>query len=184
MLTGIDHADFLRGATVARALDTFDSLSPIQTDFMLGRWFGWEIKTGHPLEGLLDALGWYGKAFDSIDEVQPLLVKGANGDIFPVAPTPFILRVSYQLPLVKAPFMRPANRLFAKLLRTRHTQARLRLVAFRGQPSATMIYDHVPIHDHFRMVDERTVLGIMDYKQVPQPYFFMLQREASPATRA
>ena len=41
-----------------------------------------------------------------------------------------------------------------------------------------MIYDKLPIQDIFRRVDERTVLGVMDYKGMTQPYFFVLRRAA------
>jgi hypothetical protein len=40
-----------------------------------------------------------------------------------------------------------------------------------------MIYDHLPVHDAFRRVDERTVLGLMDEKGVERPYLFLLERE-------
>lgn len=173
------HKQFLVGATTPEALTRFDSLLPVPLDFMLGRWRGWEIATGHPIEGLLDAMGWYGKEFINENAVQPLLAKGARGAIFPIAPTPLIMKLAMRLPLVRVPLLRPINRAATRLLKTRTTQARLRMVAYRGVASATMIYDHLPIHDHFRKVDEDTVLGLMDYKLVPQPYFFMLVREGS-----
>ena len=40
-----------------------------------------------------------------------------------------------------------------------------------------MIYDSLPINDVFRMVDEDTVMGVMDRKGEEQPFFFMLRRE-------
>ena len=144
---------------------------------MWGRWIGWEIKTGHPIEGLLDAMNWYGKEFIDENEVHPLLSLAANGSTFPIGPTPLILRLCLQMPLIKQPFMKPITRVATWVLRTRKTQARLRLVDYRNVTSATMIYDHLPINDHFRMVDKDTVLGLMDYKLINQPYFFMLQRE-------
>jgi Domain of unknown function (DUF4334) len=40
-----------------------------------------------------------------------------------------------------------------------------------------MIYDHVPVIDVFRRVDEHTLLGVVDQRDVDQPYFFVLQRD-------
>ncbi|MEL6382734.1 MAG: DUF4334 domain-containing protein, partial [Cyanobacteria bacterium J06626_18] len=42
--------------------------------------------------------------------------------------------------------------------------------------SATMVYDYLPINDTFRKIDDNTVLGIMDLKNSPQPFFFTLKR--------
>ena len=51
------------------------------------------------------------------------------------------------------------------------------MTELRGVVSATMIYDHHPIHDVFRRVDEETVLGWMDLRGLARPFFFVLQRE-------
>jgi hypothetical protein len=40
-----------------------------------------------------------------------------------------------------------------------------------------MIYDNLPINDVFRKVDQDTVLGAMDLKGIPRPFFFVLRRE-------
>ena len=62
------------------------------------------------------------------------------------------------------------------LLKTEKSQARLRMMEYRGKVSATMIYDRLPINDSFRRIDNNTVLGIMDFKSSPQPFFFVLKR--------
>jgi hypothetical protein len=41
-----------------------------------------------------------------------------------------------------------------------------------------MIYDSLPINDVFRKVDDDTVLGAMDLRFTPQPFFFILTRES------
>jgi len=53
------------------------------------------------------------------------------------------------------------------------------MMEYRQEVSATMIYDDLPIQDTFRKVDENTVFGVMDFKSVPQPFFFMLKRVES-----
>ena len=37
-------------------------------------------------------------------------------------------------------------------------------------------YDHLPINDSFRKIDENRVLGVMDYKHIEQSFFFVLTR--------
>ena len=63
------------------------------------------------------------------------------------------------------------------LLQTEQPKARLRMTEYRGVVSATMIYDSLPINDVFRKVDEDCVLGAMDMRFTPQPFFFVLRRE-------
>ncbi len=53
--------------------------------------------------------------------------------------------------------------------------ASLRAVEHRGVVTATMVYDKHPVFDHFRRVDEHTVLGLMDRKG-DAPLFFWLRR--------
>jgi hypothetical protein len=60
---------------------------------------------------------------------------------------------------------------------TETSQARLRMMEYRHQVTATMIYDQLPINDSFRKIDDNTVFGAMDFKGVPQPFFFVLRRE-------
>ncbi|HVL00076.1 MAG TPA: DUF4334 domain-containing protein [Dongiaceae bacterium] len=54
--------------------------------------------------------------------------------------------------------------------------AQLREVVYRGVCTATMIYDSQPILDHFRKIDDKTVLGAMDRKGDAAPLYFYLQR--------
>jgi hypothetical protein len=43
-------------------------------------------------------------------------------------------------------------------------EASLWLEEFRGEVTATMVYDGQPIHDHFKRVDDNAVMGIMNGK--------------------
>jgi hypothetical protein len=54
--------------------------------------------------------------------------------------------------------------------------ASLRRVEYRGVVTATMVYDRHPVFDHFRAVNERTVLGVMDRKGERMPLYFYLRR--------
>ncbi|MHA3018851.1 DUF4334 domain-containing protein [Mycobacterium sp. BMJ-28] len=43
-------------------------------------------------------------------------------------------------------------------------EASLWVEEFRGEATATMVYDGRPVHDHFKVVDDNAVLGIMNGK--------------------
>lgn len=66
-------------ASGAEALAAFDSLEGVTVEFMLGRWRAVGIRTGHPLDGVLEAYGWWGKEFVTATEVHPLLFRVAGG---------------------------------------------------------------------------------------------------------
>jgi hypothetical protein len=58
-------------------------------------------------------------------------------------------------------------------------EASLWLENFRGEVTATMVYDGQPVHDHFKKVDDNAVLGIMNGKGVldnGRYYYFYLER--------
>src|SRR5690606_21055417 len=61
------------GCTPDDALALFDALPTVRSVDLTGRWTGSELRTGHPMDGLLTASGWYGKQFDSTEDVHPLL---------------------------------------------------------------------------------------------------------------
>ena len=58
-------------------------------------------------------------------------------------------------------------------------EASLWLEDFRGEVTATMVYDGQPVHDHFKKVDDDAVIGIMNGKGVldnGRYYYFYLER--------
>jgi hypothetical protein len=161
--------------SVDTAAKIFKELDPVDIDFMLGRWQGFEIATGHPIDGLLDASGWYGKDFVSLEEVHPLLVRGLGKNrLYPL--NPGLVPLSWPLPRVK--ILRTLVGLLEPVYRTRKYRARLRMMQYKGKLTATMVYDQKPINDHFAMIDQNTVLGLMDWKGCDQPYVFVLERES------
>jgi hypothetical protein len=162
--------------TTESALQLFDALEPVDLDFMMGRWQGSGLHTNHPMDGLLETSNWYGKEFIDPETVHPLLFSDGQGKIFKVSPNPVAMDWVLKLPIPKNDFLKPLLMLTNSLLKTEESQARLRMMDYRGKVSATMIYDHLPINDSFRQVDENTVLGIMDLKHSPQPFFFVLKR--------
>lgn len=163
--------------TTAQALELFDSLEGVDVDFMRGCWRGADFPTGHPMDGLLHRYGWYGKEFVDADHVHPLVFNGIGGKRYTVNPSLMPIGLAPHVPDV---LNNLAGRIFPWLkpvFGTRRTAARLRLTSFRGKVSAAMIYDRQPIQDVFRRVDADTVLGVMDFKGMSQPYFFVLRRD-------
>ena len=165
------------GTDAVSALEFFDSLPPVQVPELYGSWQGSEVPTGHPLDGLMEPLGWHGKRFDGAEEVFPLVFSGAGGGLFDVNPALVPLSAVLRFgPLLRTPELLPWIRPALRLARTRRVGARLRMVEYRGVSSATMIYDALPVLDVFRRVDAGTVMGAMDLRGPRAPFFFLLRR--------
>lgn len=184
MVASVTLSDILPGTptTTAAALAVFDAAEAIEPDFMIGTWHGAELPTGHPLDGFLEASGWWGKQFVDAETVHPLL--------FPTSDTTALwalnpvlafgsLGIAAKIPRVKDwSFERPIAAL-RPLLATRRPKARLRTTRYRGVDTATMVYDQLPINDIFRKLDDQTVIGAMDLRGSRTPYFFTLTRDDS-----
>ncbi|WP_330318952.1 DUF4334 domain-containing protein [Streptomyces platensis] len=54
--------------------------------------------------------------------------------------------------------------------------ATLREVVHRGKQSTAMVYDQLPIIDHFRRLTDNVLLCVMDKKETPTDFFFHLTR--------
>lgn len=161
------------GLSRGEALARFDALPSVSPEEMLGDWRGVGLPTDHPLDGLLERLGWQGKRFRSADDADPLVFRPG------IALDPRLMPVGLALRwprLAGSPVTRAAFRLALPLCRTRRPAARLATVGFRGTASAAMIYDRQPIIDHFRSIDASRVLGLMEMRHA-DPYFFLLARE-------
>jgi hypothetical protein len=158
------------------ALARYDDLPPVRPDRLRGLWRGEGVPTGHPLDGTLERLGWFGKRFEDDDAVHPLVFR-APGGLVRVNPALVPLRAVVGL----APLLRtaPAAAAFAAvrpLLVTRRPRARLREIRYRGVVSAAVVYDDLPVVDALRAEDDGAVLGAMDARWLPRPYLFRLRR--------
>jgi hypothetical protein len=65
------------------------------------------------------------------------------------------------------------------LLYTNEPKARLRTIEHRGVSTAAMVYDALPIIDVFRRIGPDVVLGAMDMRGLPAPFFFLLERDST-----
>lgn len=164
--------------TTEEALEFFDTLEPVDVDFMIGSWKGEGFQTNHPMDGLLEAYHWYGKLFENPEDVHPLLFSTLLGNIAKVNPA-FMGPTFGLMGRVPIPKSAIAGRIFQILMpffTTSRSKARLRMINYRGKSSATMIYDKLPINDSFRKIDDDAVFGAMDLKGMESPFFFILRR--------
>jgi len=146
--------DALAGSA-APSRDELDALwadlAPATIPLMLGSWRGGDFATGHPASALLAKIRWHGKRFDSPLEAHPLICRDDDGALY-------------------------SNTTYAG-----GGLASLWDVGFRGDVTATMVYDAMAVFDHFKIVDDDTVMGIMSGKLEPvfgtaDPYYFWLER--------
>ncbi|GLR46909.1 DUF4334 domain-containing protein [Sphingomonas astaxanthinifaciens] len=169
-------AALLPAAPRDEVLNYYDSLGPVAPEAILGLWKGEELATGHAYDGLLGPSGWWGKAFRSVDDVDPLVFE-RRGKRFAGNPGLMPLGLIERAPgLAKSGMSAALFRALSPLLRTGKSRARLRPVDYRGVTSAAMVYDQLPIIDCFRRVDDDTLLGAMDIRGFADPYFFVLRR--------
>ena len=168
------------GADPDDALAFFDSLPTVAAAEMLGRWRGSGLHTGSPLDGLLEAYGWYGKEFLGRESVHPLLFRGRGGR--PRAVDPALIPLGLLRGYAGLAKLWPARTAFGRLrplLYTNQPKARLRTIEHRGVSTAAMVYDALPIIDVFRRVSDDVVLGAMDMRGLPSPFFFVLERDTT-----
>lgn len=131
---------------------------------------------------LLEAYGWYGKRFDDADTARPLVFADEHG-LFSVNPAAVPLPVVVQFSrLLDHDLVAVPARWSLRLLRTGRPRARLRMVEYRGVVTGSMVYDALPIIDHFRSADKDTLLGTMDLRGVADPFMFVLRRGARSRT--
>lgn len=163
-----------RKASAEEALEVFDGLSVATLEFMIGRWKGFEIQTNHRMDGLLVPSGWYGKLFINTEQVHPLLFYSRQKTAL-YAVNPKLIPLHMKFPRWDA--LGTLMALLRPVLQTRKKCARLRMVEYRNRVTATMCYDEKAIFDHFAVIDEERVMGVMDLKGVPEPYIFILERD-------
>jgi hypothetical protein len=184
---GSNAAERLRAfagrASPQDALALFDELPAVTVEQLLGPWKGASVATGSPLDGLLEAYGWYGKRFDGPDEAHPLVFADGRGR-FSVNPAFAPLSLLTRHPrLLRQHRLAAVGKRSLRLLQTHRPRGRLRMVEHRGVLTGTLIYDDLPVNDHFRAVDRDTLLGAMDLRGLEVPFLFLLRREADARVR-
>lgn len=172
-------------ASGVEALAAFDSLEGVTVEFMLGRWRAIGIRTGHPLDGMLEAYGWWGKDFVSTAEVHPLLFRIPRGSVqrrldhsglVSLDPRFLPVRIGMTLPFRRTRAAAMAFRAMSRLIRTSESRAVLHVTKHRGVATVAMSYLDQPVTDYFRRVDDQTVLAAMELEGDARRYFFALTR--------
>ena len=128
--------------------EIWSALATVRSVDILGRWKGDEFHTGHKMNGQLAAARWYGKHFNSVDDVEPIVCYDDEARLF-------------------------SNNELSR------GGASLWDVEFRGEVTATMVYDGQPVLDHFKKVDDDTLMGIMNGKRQRASgkfLYFLLER--------
>jgi len=176
MMITLDKMLHDRAASTEDAIRIFDGLEPVTLDFMIGKWKGYEIATGHTMDGLLEPTGWYGKYFKSLEEVHPLLFF-ANKKTELYSVNPKLIPLGIQFPKTK--ILGTLMAMLRPILQTKKSTARIRMIKYRNKVTGTMAYDEKAIFDHFVKINEKTMLGAMDLKGSPSPYIFVLERDSA-----
>jgi hypothetical protein len=138
------------------------------------------VATGHPLDGVLGKVAWYGKHFEGAGRVHPLLVRDSAGHVFPMNPRLVRMRMLVSpppTPQFLASIAPRVMRLLRPLVQSAGYGARLETIEYRGVRTVAMRYLDKPVTDVFRKLDDNTVLGLMDYPGMPRPYYFVLRRD-------
>ncbi|PZM16463.1 DUF4334 domain-containing protein [Rhizobium tubonense] len=168
-----------------KTLEQFQCLPPIEPREMIGLWRSRGIPAGHPFDGVLENLGWFGKRFTAELRADALLFRSGQHELIPIDPARIPLGLA--LRFHKVGRTRAARNLFSYLrrgLRAKGPVASLKTMSFRGVTSAAMAYDEQPIVDHFRRIDERRIMGMMEIEGDERIYFFELERVDPPSASA
>jgi hypothetical protein len=162
------------------ALQFFDALPAVSLEDVIGLWEGQGLWTGHPLDGVLENLGWFGKRFYPDLRVDALLFRTGSMRLVPVDPAFIPVRLALRFSrFARSRFARNWFSCIQKALRANGTVASLKSLPFRDRISAAIIYDRQPIVDHFRMIDQDTIVGAMTVQGDARVYFFVLTRAPS-----
>lgn len=161
----------------------FRSLEPVQPVEMPGLWKGAGIPSGHPLDGVLENLGWFGKRFHADMRADALLFQWPPGRLVAIEPGFFPIGLAIKAaPFGRTAIARSWFSYLQKACRARGTSAALKLQTQEDAETAAMIYDRQPIVDYFSRIDGEELAGMMCVRGDIRRYFFKLRRvdAASP----
>ena len=168
----------LRSALQEQVKEWFASLEPVRPEDMIGLWEGDGHPSGHPLDGVLENLHWFGKRFHPDMRADALLFEGETADrLVAVDPVFFPIKVVTKLGGIGRSAR--VRNLFSHIrprVRAKGTTARLELRMDDGAMTAAMVYDKQPIIDYFRKVDQDQVAGMMVVEGDERRFFFRLTR--------
>ncbi len=146
-----DLAERETGVSAAELDALWAELPVARAEDILGEWKGAAFPTGHPLRKALSVHRWYGKTFHSLLDAKPLICRAEDGS------------------------------LFSDVGLGGGGEATLWNIEFRGEVTATMAYDSRPVFDHFKWLDDNTLMGIMNGRPDVvlvdgEHFYFLLER--------
>jgi hypothetical protein len=147
----------------------------------VGLWRGTGIPAGHPLDGVLENLQWFGKRIYPDLSADALLFQWPPGQLVPIEPVFFPIRLAIRLAPVGRTFtLRKSFSYLHKAFRAQDTTASVNLFGVDGEETAAMVYDRQPIVDYFRRIDDDQIAGMMCVDGDERRYFFRLQKVFDP----
>jgi hypothetical protein len=155
----------------------FASLKPVLPEEMVGLWRGVGVASGHPLDGVLENLSWFGKRIHPDLKADALLFQWQPGRLVPLDPVFFPIRIALWLAPIARTFV--ARNLFShleKAFRAPGTTATLTLRMVDGAETTAMVYDKQPIADYFRRINDKELVGMMVVDGDDRRYFFQLRK--------
>ena len=155
----------------------FQSLRPFDPVEMIGLWKGVGVTSGHPLDGVLENLRWFGKRFHPDMRADALLFQWHPTRLVAIDPRfiPLGLAIRFA-PLGRTALARGLFSHLQKAFRARGTTAALEVRTIEQTASAAMVYDEQPIVDHFRRVNDNTLAGMMCVRGDERRLFFKLTK--------
>lgn len=160
----------------------FRSLEPVQPIEMLGLWKGAGIPSGHPLDGVLENLGWFGKRFHADMRADALLFQWRPDRLVAIdlgfVPIGLAIKAG---PFGRTGLARSGFSYLQKACRARGTIASLKLRTLEDAATAAMFYDRQPVVDYFGRINDEELAGMMCVEGDARRFFFKLRKvDASP----
>ncbi|ODV89284.1 hypothetical protein CANCADRAFT_3912 [Tortispora caseinolytica NRRL Y-17796] len=156
------------------ALEFYLDLEPMELHELRGGWKGSTLYTDHPLDNKMASFGWHGMFFKNNEVVYPSIWNANDGSKFIADPLKVITAVQSST----APDIMGSPQSYL----TTSDSARIRMVVSYDHPTATLIYNNLPIYDSFKRIDDDRIVGLVDMKGVDKPYFFMMTRDPDLAS--
>jgi hypothetical protein len=160
----------------------FRSLEPLRPEALTGLWKGAGMPSGHPLDGVLENLGWFGKRFHPDMRADALLFHWQPGVL--VAIDPVFFPVSLAIKAARLGRSARARRLLSRVhrvIRAKGTTAAVMTHATQDGSTAAMVYDRQPIVDVFRRINDVEIAGMMEVRGDDRRFFFKLEPAQPPA---
>ncbi len=159
------------------AVAHFEQLSPVKPFDIVGLWKGNSLASGHPLDGVLEKLGWFGKRFRQDLRADPLLFTMGERRLAAVDPGKIPIRLAVRFSRFgHKRYVQNLSSYLLPRLRAKGPIATLRTMTLGTTASAAMVYDEQPIIDHFRWAGTELLRGMMTMDGMEKPYFFELRR--------